>query len=153
MRTSIPEMTTVYFQRTWRSTNTLQARILLLSAFCHAYTLSLLSYSGGIVVFDLAHRYVKWSTHLDMTTKAVRYAAYMTAPPSVVDIDQDGHLEIVVGNNAGFLYVLDSKGNAREGWPKQMGHIMSRPLVADLNDDGKIEILAGCIKLLYFLLY
>ena len=153
MKTSIPEVTIIYFRRTSRSTNTLQAYILLLLALCHAHTLSFLSCSGGIVVFDLAHRYIKWSTHLDMTTKTVRYAAYMIAPPAVVDIDQDGHLEIVVGNNAGFLYVLDSKGDAREGWPKQMGYIMSRPLVADLNDDGKIEILAGDIKHLVFLLY
>lgn len=95
-------------------------------------------------------RVVLWSTQLDMTTKNVRYAAYMTASPSILDIDRDGHLEIVVGNNAGFLYVLDSKGNARDGWPKQMGPISSRILVDDLNGDGKIEILAGYIESTFY---
>lgn len=99
--------------------------------------------AGGIVVFDLTRRFVRWSTHLDMTTQTVQYSANMFASPTVLDIDKDGKMEIIVGNNVGFLYVLDSDGNAREGWPKQMGFIVARTLVDDLNGDGKIEILAG----------
>ena len=96
-------------------------------------------------MFDMMHRVVRWSQHLDMTTKetSVDYKAFMTSSPVVLDIDRDGKMEIIVGNQVGFLYVLDSRGNSREGWPKQMGYISSRPLVGDWNDDGKIEILAG----------
>ena len=43
----------------------------------------------------------------------------------------------------GFLYVLNAKGQPRDGWPIQMGEIQGQALVADLNNDGKLEIFAG----------
>lgn len=46
----------------------------------------------------------------------------------------------------GFLYVLNSNGSPREGWPIQMGEIQGQPLVADLNNDGQLEICVGEVQ-------
>ena len=40
----------------------------------------------------------------------------------------------------GFLYVLDSKGVTKEGWPVQMGEIQAQVLAADVNGDGATEV-------------
>ncbi|MEW5318858.1 MAG: hypothetical protein WDW38_010043 [Sanguina aurantia] len=52
-------------------------------------------------------------------------------------------LSLQVGTSMGFLYVLNSDGSPREGWPIQMGEIQGQPLVADLNNDGQLEICVG----------
>ena len=43
----------------------------------------------------------------------------------------------------GFLYVLDSAGVPREGWPIQMAEIQGQPAVADINGDGEVEVVAA----------
>eukprot|EP00798_Chlamydomonas_sp_ICE-L_P007322 gene7322-442_t len=116
----------------------------------------------GIVVFDLRTRTQKWVQHLDLSTDNTTFKAYAYAAPTLVDLNRDGFLEIVVGASMGFLYVLNHKGNALEGWPMQMGgiegqalgdalegwpiqmgSIEGQALVADLNNDGEVEIVAG----------
>lgn len=99
--------------------------------------------AGGIVAFDLFHQYVKWEVHLELTTDTIEYRAYIFTPPSIVDIDEDGLMEIVVGTSQGFLYVLNHDGSNRNGWPIQMGQIEGQVLVDDINGDGEIEIVAG----------
>jgi hypothetical protein len=74
-----------------------------------ALLFSLLSAAGGIVVFDLRTRVVKWQQHLDLTTATTKFTAHMFSSPTLADIDADGHMEIVVGTSVGFVYVLDSK--------------------------------------------
>lgn len=85
-------------------------------------------------------RLVKWTQHLDLSTDFTKYRAYIYSSPTVVDIDNDGNLEIIVGTSVGFLYVLDNTGQPREGWPVQMGEIQGQPLAADLNGDGFMEV-------------
>ncbi|GMH39270.1 hypothetical protein BSKO_07168 [Bryopsis sp. KO-2023] len=99
--------------------------------------------ANGLVVFDLFHKTIKWSLHLELTTDTIDYRAYIFGRPTVVDIDEDGFMEIIVGTSQGFLYVLDHKGRNREGWPIQMGQIEGQVLVADVNGDGEIEIVAA----------
>ncbi|MEW5304838.1 MAG: hypothetical protein WDW36_007421 [Sanguina aurantia] len=99
--------------------------------------------ASGVVVFDLRSRSVKWSQHLDLSSEGTAFKAYAYSSPTLVDLDGDGQLEVVVGTSMGFLYVLNSDGSPREGWPIQMGEIQGQPLVADLNNDGQLEICVG----------
>ena len=48
-----------------------------------------------------------------------------------------------MGTSMGFLYVLDSDGKPRAGWPLQMGEIQAQALVVDINNDGEVEIVVG----------
>jgi len=99
--------------------------------------------ASGIVVFELHSRSVKWSQHLDLSTDFTKYRAYIYSSPTIVDVNHDGNLDVVVGTSVGFLYVLDNKGEPMEGWPVQMGEIQGQPLVADFNGDGFMEIFAA----------
>lgn len=38
----------------------------------------------------------------------------------------------------GYVYVLDSEGAAREGWPVQMGDVQGQVAVADIDSDGRM---------------
>jgi outer membrane protein assembly factor BamB len=66
----------------------------------------------------------------------------ISAPPVIADIDGDGKLEILVGNELGILYCLD--GNGKPRWKFDCGSsIRASCLVADINSDGKREVLIG----------
>jgi len=52
-------------------------------------------------------------------------------------------MEVILGTSVGFVYVLDSWGSPRPGWPLQMGEVQGQVLVADLNGDGWLEVFAG----------
>jgi len=41
------------------------------------------------------------------------------------------------------LYVLDNKGETREGWPIQMGEIQAQVAVADLHRNGGLTLVAS----------
>lgn len=64
------------------------------------------------MVFNLDTKQVKWTAELDLSTDSVSYRAYIYSSPTVVDVDNDGFLEIVVGTSFGFLYVLHHNGIA-----------------------------------------
>lgn len=66
--------------------------------------------------------------------------------PALVDVDQDGELEIVFGNRDGTIYVIEPDGSVAPGWPVDVGDLGSRhsPVaVGDLNGDGVPSIVAG----------
>lgn len=69
--------------------------------------------SGGIVVFDLRSKLMKWHQHLDLTTATTKFTAHMFSAPTLVDIDACGRMEIVVGTSVGFVYVLNHKVRGR----------------------------------------
>jgi hypothetical protein len=76
--------------------------------------------------------------------------------PAVADVDQDGELEIFIGqdsfygNNSPshptyghYLYGLDSQGNELPGWEggKNLGgYLRAAPALGDITGDGKLEI-------------
>lgn len=66
--------------------------------------------AGAIVVFNLDTKQVKWSTQLDLSTDSGTFRAHIYSSPSVVDLDGDGYLDILVGTSFGFFYVLDNHG-------------------------------------------
>jgi glucose dehydrogenase len=76
----------------------------LTSLCCHCY-----APAGGIVVFDLRTRVIKWQQHLDLTTATTKFTAHMFSSPTLADIDADGQMEVVVGTSVGFVYVLNSR--------------------------------------------
>ncbi|KAG1675745.1 hypothetical protein FOA52_012401 [Chlamydomonas sp. UWO 241] len=99
--------------------------------------------ASGVVVFDLRTRQVKWEQHLDLSTDATTFKAYAYASPTIIDLDSDATMDVVIGTSMGFLYVLDCMGEPRAGWPIQMGEIQGQALVADIDNDGEPEIVAA----------
>ena len=55
--------------------------------------------AGGIAVFDLGTRLLKWHTHLDLSTDETSYRAHIYSAPTVADVDGDGGMEIIVGTS------------------------------------------------------
>ncbi|GAA0154718.1 hypothetical protein LIER_12621 [Lithospermum erythrorhizon] len=96
--------------------------------------------AGSIVVFNLETRQVKWTTQLDLSTDTGNFQAYIHSSPTVVDLDGDGNMDILIGTSYGMFYVLDHKGKVREKFPLEMAEIQGAIVAADINDDGKIEI-------------
>ncbi|XP_022747221.1 protein DEFECTIVE IN EXINE FORMATION 1-like isoform X4 [Durio zibethinus] len=95
---------------------------------------------GGIVVFNLDTKQVKWTKDLDLSTDTANFRAHIYSSPNVVDLDGDGNLDILVGTSYGLFYVLDHHGNVRQKFPLEMAEIQSAVVAADINDDGKIEL-------------
>ncbi|DBA92804.1 TPA: hypothetical protein ACH3X1_002991 [Trebouxia sp. C0004] len=98
---------------------------------------------GGVAVFNLRSRNLRWQQHLDLSTDHTKYRAYMYSAPTLVDLNRDGKMEIVVGTSMGFLYVLDCEGRSMAGWPLQMGEIQAQVAVGDINGDGFVELVAA----------
>ncbi|THF94834.1 hypothetical protein TEA_014334 [Camellia sinensis var. sinensis] len=96
--------------------------------------------AGGIVVFNLDTKQVKWTAQLDLSTDTGKFRAYVYSSPTVVDLDGDGNLDILVGTSYGLFYVFDHKGKLREKFPLEMAEIQGAVVAADINDDGKIEL-------------
>lgn len=99
--------------------------------------------AGGVYVVDLKTLSLKWHTHLDLSTDTVDYRAYVYSSPTLVDLDRDGQMEIVVGTSVGFLYVLRSDGTSQKGFPVQMGEIQAQVAAVDLDGDGYPELVAA----------
>jgi VCBS repeat protein/FG-GAP repeat protein len=66
--------------------------------------------------------------------------------PAVGNLDNDASAkEIVVGTRDGELYVLNSNGTIRAGWPKSLPcEIASSPAIGDIDGDGFPDIAVGC---------
>ena len=91
----------------------------------------------------------------------------MVNAPAVADLDGDGKPEIIVTTWAGTIYVIDSKGAVRSGWPKRLPEVPScsldpaaptpqpcmseeyriargafaAPVVVDMDKDGKLDVI------------
>ncbi|KAF0980719.1 hypothetical protein FDP41_013202 [Naegleria fowleri] len=98
--------------------------------------------AGGIAVYDLSTRKIKWDVHLDMTTDTVKQKAYIYGNPTVADVDGDGSLDVVIGTGLGWIYAYNSHGKLLDGFPILMGEIQGQVIAEDVNNDGFIEICA-----------
>ncbi len=78
----------------------------------------------------------------------VATGADVSASPALVDLDADGHREVVVPDLYGQLHALRADGRAFPGWPHDLdGWVLSSPVAADLDGDGGLEIVLGRIVL------
>ncbi|KAJ1411283.1 WD40/YVTN repeat-like-containing domain superfamily [Sesbania bispinosa] len=75
--------------------------------------------AGGIVVFNMDTKQVKWTAELDLSTDTSNFRAYIYSSPTVVDLDGDGNLDILVGTSYGLFYVLDHHAVKRKQKPKE----------------------------------
>ena len=66
--------------------------------------------ASSIVVFNLDTKQVKWTAELDLSTESGKFLAHAYSSPTVVDLDGDGNLDILVGTSYGLFYVLDHHG-------------------------------------------
>ncbi|KAG6524948.1 hypothetical protein ZIOFF_014893 [Zingiber officinale] len=96
--------------------------------------------ASGIVVFNLDTKQVKWIQDLDLSVDSGNFRAYVYSSPTVVDLDGDGKLDILVGTSYGLFYILDHHGQVRNKFSLEMAEIQAPAVAADINDDGKIEI-------------
>jgi outer membrane protein assembly factor BamB len=77
-----------------------------------------------------------------MTTDHTRQRAHVYSAPTVVDIDGDGHLEVIVGTSLGWIYAITDQGQPdKPGFPILMGEIQGQVIVEDLNNDGDMGML------------
>ena len=70
-------------------------------------------------------------------------ADWTVATPSVVDLDDDGYLETIIGSNDDKVYCLDYEGNEIWNFTTSDNIGQSTAIVADLEGDGEVEILIG----------
>jgi outer membrane protein assembly factor BamB len=81
---------------------------------------------------------------LDLTTDKTKQRAYIYGSPSVVDLDGDGSLEVIIGTSMGFIFVFDKNGDDKQGteFPLHLGEIQGQVLTEDINGDGELELCA-----------
>lgn len=72
--------------------------------------------ASSIYAFNLDTKQVKWKAELDLSTDNGNFRAYIYSSPTVVDLDGDGYLNVLVGTSFGLFYVLDHKGNPLKVW-------------------------------------
>ncbi len=69
---------------------------------------------------------------------------YIWASPILVDVNGDGRPEIVVGDFAGNLRVVDGSGKITRGYPRKLGsRITAAATAADIDGDGYLELVVA----------
>lgn len=66
---------------------------------------------------------------------------YKPSGVSLVDINDDGDLEIIAGSTNSMVYIWDYQGNAMPGWPVTLpAGVQAKTAVGDVDNNGDIEI-------------
>ena len=61
--------------------------------------------------------------------------------PRIADIDNDGDLEVLAGDNQGYVYAWNQDGSPVPGWPVYVQTMVTSPVtLGDLDNDGDLEI-------------
>lgn len=67
------------------------------------------------------------------------------------DLEKDGKMDIIASaydaSGISQIYIWNSNGQKRAGWPKNFNYYSGTPALSDLNKDGKIEIVFPTRKL------
>jgi hypothetical protein len=95
---------------------------------------------GALVVLDAQTGAVKWQRDLTMSTKLSQFPAYLLGAPTLINLDNDGVLDIIIGASNGDLYAFDARGNLKAGWPVKAGPMHGQALAEDVNGDGHIDV-------------
>ncbi len=84
-------------------------------------------------------------------------AEWAYGSPTLVDIDADRDLEIIVGSRNDSVYCWNGDGTRVPGWPVWAGSgdpggVVASPCAADLNGDGSVEVvvIASDLQLIVF---
>jgi len=100
--------------------------------------------AGGLACWSIRGRMWRWRVHFDQSTAHVKFPAYVHASPTVVDLDGDGSMEVIVGTEMGMLYVVDgASGYDRRPFPFQMGRMQAAVAAADVSGDSALEMIAA----------
>jgi hypothetical protein len=68
------------------------------------------------------------------------------SPPTLADINNDGHIEVLIGTESGFVHAYDENGVEISGWPKQTSGPIEAPIViGDIDGDTLPDIIAVVI--------
>jgi len=79
--------------------------------------------------------YPNFPLHLEMDSDS---------SPSLADLDRDGQVEIVLGDDAGLLHAFRLEGNELPNFPRLLGEaVQASPAIADINDDGMLDLIIG----------
>jgi hypothetical protein len=74
----------------------------------------------------------------------VRLSQDSDSSPALADLDGDGVLDVIVGDDSGLVHALDRAGNGLPGWPTQTGSLVeASPAIADLDGDGWLDVVVG----------
>ncbi len=90
------------------------------------------SQNTGLYSFDI----------LEMT---IETGSGVRSSPTIVDLDDDGLSDVVVGSQDNHIWAFDAKGNNITGWPVDTGGAisLSSPAVGDIDGDGMVEVVVG----------
>ncbi|MCK4304861.1 MAG: VCBS repeat-containing protein [Candidatus Eisenbacteria sp.] len=68
-------------------------------------------------------------------------AGDVLATPRIGDIDNDGDMEVLVGDSQGYVYAWNYDGSSIPGWPIYVQTMVTSPVtLGDLDNDGDLEI-------------
>jgi len=135
--------------------NALEWRSDDLKGCCNAVELADLTGDDVLdIVVGNGYRYqAGWVRILKYDKGIQEYTEYWKSPDigpkpyglAVADIDDDNRLEIVVGNQPGYIYVYEQSGSGmkKEWQSKLLGSDVLGVDIADVDDDGQLEIVAA----------
>ena len=55
--------------------------------------------ASGVAAYSMSTRQQLWSQHLDLSTALTTFQAFAYSAPTLVDLDRDGHLEVILGTS------------------------------------------------------
>jgi hypothetical protein len=98
----------------------------------------------GVVAISMAKEQILWISPLELTTDDSQFISRIYSSPTVVDLDDDGKLEIIIATAVGSVYVLTKDGL----WNPKLASIntdsLAAPVVAsDITGDGKMNVLVA----------
>lgn len=83
-----------------------------------------------------------YSTHPGFPITVPGHVTYSS--PTIVDINNDGSNELIVGTYNGEIYAWNESGTLLSGYPLTTnGHIIGHLAFGDLNNNGDLELVAG----------
>lgn len=103
--------------------------------------------ANGAIIFvgsDDDRLYAWWYNGSEVAGFPVTTGGDIYSKPLIVDMDNDGEIEVVAGSDDGNVYAWHLDGSLVKGWPVHTkGFVSSSPVSADIHNDGNLEIIAG----------